>query len=173
MERTPADHMGMLATMINGISLAQALKSAGCSAKVFSALDCPQLFEQYSWQKASEYLPHHILIFVAGIGLPYFSTDTCAALRAAEIQADVVLKATKVDGIYTKDPLKYSDAVKYDTISYDEILAQKLDVMDAASIAICRTNQIPVVVFNMSLLNKTQNILSLLSHENIGTLVTP
>lgn len=173
MARTPADQMGMLATMINGISLQQALESIGCPAKILSALDCPKVVESYTWAKAQQYLSEGFpVIFVAGTGNPYFTTDTCAALRAAEIKADILLKATKVDGIYNKDPIKSPDAVKYDTITYGQILAEKLEVMDATSIALCRSNNIPVLVFNMSRLNDTQ-ILTLLSQQNIGTLVTP
>lgn len=172
MKRTPADQMGMLATIINGIALQQALESIGCQAKVLSALECPQAVESYNWSKALDYLSKGvILIFSGGTGNPYFTTDTAAALRASEIHADILLKATKVDGIYSKDPLKFSDAVKYDTVNYSQVLAEKLEIMDASSIALCRNNQIPIFVFNMLLLEK-KPISAILSVPMQGTLVT-
>jgi uridylate kinase len=170
MERTPADHIGMLATLINGISLQQALKSIQCDSLVMSALDCPRVAEPYNWQKAMEALASgKVVIFVGGTGNPYFTTDTSAALRASEIYADILLKATKVDGIYNKDPLKYPDAVKYDVINYSQVLAEKLEVMDATSIALCMSNKIPILVFNMQHLGG-HHIMKVLS-ENQGTLV--
>lgn len=150
MPRTPADHMGMLATLFNGIALQQALMSQGVPACLMSALECPKIAEPYNWTKALQYLKEgRVVIFVGGTGNPYFTTDTAAALRASEIEADVLLKATKVDGIYNKDPLKHPDAVKYETISYSQILAEKLKVMDATAVTLCRSNQIPIFVFNM------------------------
>ncbi len=150
MPRTPADHMGMLATLFNGIALQQALMAQGVSVCVMSALECPKVAELYHWTKALDYLKAGtIVIFVGGTGNPYFTTDTAAALRSSEIGADVLLKATKVDGIFDKDPLKYPDAIKYDTISYSQILAEKLQVMDATAVALCRSSQIPIFVFNM------------------------
>jgi uridylate kinase len=150
MERTPADHMGMLATLLNGIALQQALMSLNTPVCIMSALECPKVAEPYNWTKALQHLSEGcVVIFVGGTGNPYFTTDTAAALRASEIGADVLLKATKVEGIYNKDPLKYPDAVKYETISYSQILAEKLQVMDATSVALCRNNQIPIFVFNM------------------------
>lgn len=170
MERTPADQIGMLATLINGISLQQALKAIHCDALVMSALECPRIAESYNWHKAMEALASgKVVIFVGGTGNPYFTTDTAAALRASEIHADILLKATKVDGIYNKDPLKYSDAVKYDRMNYSQVLAEKLEVMDATAIALCMNNKIPILVFNMKLLVKHQ-IISVLA-ENKGTLV--
>lgn len=151
MPRTPADHMGMLATLFNGIALQQALMSKEVPVCIMSALECPRVAEPYNWTRALQYLTDgKVVIFVGGTGNPYFTTDTAAALRASEIEADVLLKATKVDGIFDKDPLKFSDAVKYDSISYSQILAEKLQVMDATAIAMCRSNQIPIYVFNMS-----------------------
>lgn len=171
-ERTPADHMGMLATLINGIALQQALALLSCPAKVMSALECPKVAESYSWEKALEFLAaKQVLIFVGGTGNPYFTTDTAAALRASEIQADILLKATKVDGIYNKDPLKYSDAVKYPTMSYSQVLAENLQVIDATAIALCRSSRIPVFVFNMDALRKGQ-LIDLMTHHQNGTLVT-
>lgn len=148
--RTPADQIGMLATLMNGIGLKQALENKGVKVALMTALACPTVAEPYNWDKALAYLKEKVVVlFVGGTGTPYFTTDTAAALRAAEIDADILVKATKVDGIYDKDPLKHSDAVKYSTISYAQVLAQKLKVMDATSIALCQSNQIPVFVFNM------------------------
>lgn len=155
LERTPADHIGMLATLMNGIALQQALNTLGCSAIVMSALECPKVAESYNWTKAKHFLEtKNVLIFVGGTGNPYFTTDTAAALRASEIHADILLKATKVDGIYNKDPLKYTDAVKYPTISYSQALAEQLGVMDATSIALCQSNKLPIFVFNMQALSQ-------------------
>lgn len=150
MLRTPADHMGMLATLFNGLALQQALMSHDVSVCIMSALECPKVAEPYNWAKALRHLEKgSIVIFLGGTGNPYFTTDTAAALRASEIGADVLLKATKVDGIYNKDPLKFADAVKYETISYSQILTEKLQVIDATAVALCRSNQIPIFVFNM------------------------
>lgn len=171
MERTPADHIGMLATLINGIALQQALNAIQCEALVMSALECPRVAESYNWRKAMEALNSgKVVIFVGGTGNPYFTTDTAAALRASEIHADLLLKATKVDGIYSKDPLKFPDAIKYNLIPYSQVLAEKLEVMDATSIALCMSNKIPILVFNMQLLGR-QQVMQVLS-ENQGTLVT-
>jgi uridylate kinase len=169
MQRTPADHIGMLATLINGITLQQSLLSIGCHARVMSALECPRVAEPYNWYHAKETLEaKNVLIFVGGTGNPYFTTDTAAAMRASEIHADALLKATKVDGIYNKDPLKYSDATKYSEITYSQVLAEKLEVMDATSIALCRNNRIPILVFNMQLLGKNYSVQNL---TNQGTVV--
>lgn len=171
MQQTPADQMGMLATLMNGIALQQALSSVNCPAKVMSALECPKVCDSFNWGKAMEYLHSKtVLIFVGGTGNPYFTTDTAAALRASEIKADILLKATKVDGIYDKDPLKYSDAKKYETITYSQILAEKLKVMDATAIALCMNNRVPIFVFNMQLLGK-RPITQLLSERQLGTFV--
>jgi uridylate kinase len=170
MARTPADQMGMLATLMNGVALQQALESVGCPSKVLSALECPRVVETYNWNLAREYFyQRKVIIFVGGTGNPYFTTDTAAAMRACEIEADILLKATKVDGIYTKDPLKFPDAVKYDSITYAQVLAEKLEVMDATAIALCQRNQLPILVFNMHLLAE-QQLKKVLSHEE-GTLV--
>lgn len=153
--RTPADHMGMLATLLNGIALQQALMSLEIPVKLMSALECPKVAEPYNWSVALRYLNEgNIVIFVGGTGNPYFTTDTAAALRASEIEAEVLLKATKVNGIYDKDPLKHPDAIKYDKISYSQFLAEKLQVMDGTAIALCRSSQIPVFVFNMNRLSE-------------------
>lgn len=171
LERTPADHMGMLSTMINGIALQQSLLKVGCSAKVMSALECPRIVDSFSCRRAQEYISQgDVVIFVGGTGNPYFTTDTAAALRASEIQANIFLKATKVDGIYNKDPMKYTDAIMYNTLTYSQALAQNLKVMDATSIALCRASGIPILVFNMSLFCEEKIILAL-SRENLGTIV--
>jgi uridylate kinase len=148
--RTPADHIGMLATHINGLVLQQSLAVLGCQSVVVSALECDSIIETYSWQHAMETIQDgKIVIFVGGTGNPYFTTDTAAALRASEINAGILLKATKVDGVYDKDPMKHRDAVKYSHLSYAEVLTKKLEVMDATAIALCRENQIPIYVFNL------------------------
>ncbi len=170
MERTPADQMGMLATLINGIALKQALEGVECPAKVLSALECPKVAESYSWRTALQYLSEkNVVIFVGGTGNPYFTTDTAAAMRANEIQADMILKATKVDGVYNKDPLKYSDAIKYPVMSYSQVLLEKLEIMDATAISLCRESSIPILVFNMKLL-KQMGPDDILSGKN-GTLI--
>lgn len=170
MQRTPADQMGMLATLMNGIALQQALGFIGCQARVMSALECPKVAEPYNWYHALEALKENsVLIFVGGTGNPYFTTDTAAALRASEIHADVLLKATKVDGIYNKDPLKHPDAVKYDKMSYSQVLAEKLGIMDATAAALCMSSKVPILVFNMKLLGK-EPIGNILSGKH-GTLV--
>jgi uridylate kinase len=171
MERTPADQMGMLSTLINGIALQQSLEQVGCPTKLLSALECPKVAETYTWKNALKYLAAgNIAIFVGGTGNPYFTTDTAAALRASEIHANILLKATKVDGIYTKDPFKYPDAVKYTTLTYSKILADKLEVMDATAVALCRSNHIPILVFNMKLLEHP-NFAEILKNP-LGTLVS-
>lgn len=169
MKRTPADHMGMLATLINGIALQQALENIGCPSQIMSAITLDVMAESYSWKKALEYLEKkRVLLFVGGTGNPYFSTDSAAALRALEIQADILIKATKVDGIYHKDPMKHSDAKKFDKVSYSEILASELKIMDATAIALCRDNQIPIQVLELS----EKNLRAAIYREPVGTLVT-
>lgn len=148
--RTPADQMGMLATLFNAIAIQQTLLQRAVPACVMSALECPKVAETYNWEKALRHLEGgSVVLFAGGTGNPYFTTDTAAALRASEINADVLLKATKVCGIYDKDPMKNRDAVKYETLSYSQVLAEKLQVMDATAVALCRSNQIPIFVFNM------------------------
>ncbi|GAB4230431.1 MAG: UMP kinase [Chlamydiales bacterium] len=153
--RSPADMMGMLATMINGIALRESLESLGCPCHVMSGLDCPKAVEPYRWYQAVEYLKRRqIVIFVGGTGSPFFTTDTAAALRASEVEANLLLKATKVNGVFDKDPFKHPDATYYPELSYAEALNQNLRVMDATSIALCRDNHIPILIFNMQLLLK-------------------
>ncbi len=147
--RTPADQVGMLATIINGMVLQQSLSVLGISSIVMSGLSC-SVVEEYIWARAMSFLQNKtVVIFVGGTGNPYFTTDTAAALRASEIQAEIVLKATKVDGIYDADPKKNPKAKKYDRVSYAEVLAKQLNVMDATAIALCRENSIPIFVFNL------------------------
>ncbi len=150
-ERTPADHIGMLATAINGITLQQTLNGLGCSSRVMSARHFDSVIETYNWKQAILALEsREVVIFVGGTGNPYFTTDTAAALRASEIKADILLKATKVDGVYNLDPLEYPDkATKYDELTYREALMNHLQVMDATAIALCRENGIPICVFDL------------------------
>lgn len=169
MDRSTADHMGMLATVINALALQDALEKQGVAARVQSALRIDQVVEPYVRRRALRHLERgRILIFAAGTGNPFFSTDTAAALRAMEIGADVVLKATKVDGVYDRDPQKFPDARRYDTVTYAEVLEKRLGVMDMASIALCRDQNMPVRVFSI---NKPGSLMRILSGEAEGTLV--
>ncbi len=169
--QSPADQMGMLGTIINGIALQQALEAAGLPAHLMSALSCPQVAENYSWQRARELLNHHkILIFVGGTGNPYFTTDSAAALRGLEIGADCLLKATQVDGIYSSDPRLHSDAKRFETISYHDILNQRLGIMDLTAIALCQRHHLPILVFHRRLLAQKQ-LVSALVQQHLGTLV--
>src|SRR5712692_8311266 len=157
MDRVTADQMGMLATVINSLALQDALEQMGVATRVMSAIHMNQVAEPYIRRRAIRHLEKgRIVIFAGGTSNPYFSTDTAAALRALEIRAEVLAKATRVNGVYDKDPLKFSDAVMYPEISYLEVLSKSLAVMDASSIAMCRDNSLPVVVFN---LNVTGNIM--------------
>lgn len=170
--RTPADQMGMLATLINGLALQQAIHSLGAEAIVMSALECPRVAESYQWQKALNYLEQKkILIFVGGTGNPYFTTDTAAALRGSEIKADILIKATKVDGIYNKDPKVFKDAFKYEHLNYQQMLAEKLEVMDATAVTLCMNNQLPIFVCNMNLIGKVP-MQKILAREYPSTIVT-
>ena len=169
MDRTRADHIGMLATVMNSLALADSLEQLKVPVRVQTAVQMPQFAELYIRNKAVRHLEKgRVCIFGAGTGNPFFSTDTCAALRAAEIKAEVLLKATNVDGVYDKDPNKYADAVKYDTITHAEVLEKNLKVMDAAAASLCSENNINILVFN---LNDPQNIIRAICGENVGTLV--
>ncbi|MCB1477855.1 MAG: UMP kinase [Rhodobiaceae bacterium] len=151
LDRTSADSMGMLATVMNGIALSGALKAHGCEAAVVSAIPMDTVCEPYARRRAVAHLEEgRVVIFVAGTGNPYFTTDTAAVLRGVETDCDAVYKATQVDGIYSADPKTNSDAERYDTLTYDEVLARDLKVMDAAAIAIARDNRLPVVVFSLA-----------------------
>jgi len=150
MERTPADHIGMLSTLINGIALQQSFERVRSESRIMSAISCDVMAEAYSWKDALKYLDKGIvLIFVGGTGNPYFTTDSAAALRALEINAEILLKATKVDGIYDKDPLKHPNAIKFHKMSYSKVLVEGLEVMDATAVALCRENKIPIKVFDV------------------------
>ena len=169
MDRTRADNMGMLATAMNSLALQEALIQAGNDAVVMSALDIQRMVESFNKDKAVKYMQNgQVVIFSCGTGSPFFSTDSGAALRAAEIDADIFFKATNVDGVYDKDPNKFSDAVKFDTLSYAEILEKKLGVMDNTAAALAQNSSMPVLVFN---LNDPQNIVKAVLGENIGTIV--
>lgn len=172
LERTPADNIGMLATVMNAIAIEQALHNIGTQARVLSALECPKIAEPYNWLKALDYLSKgRIVIFAGGTGNPYFTTDTAAAMRACEIKADLLVKATKVDGIYDKDPLKYPEAKWYPNISYTQFLNEKLGIMDNTAVALCMNNKMPIFVFNMQRLG-TQIFSEILSKHTHGTLVS-
>ncbi len=170
MNRARADHIGMLATVMNAIMLEETLRNLGVPATAQSAIPMNAVAEPFSQREALRRLEAgEVVIFGGGTGSPFFSTDTCAAIRAAEIGAEVIFKATNVDGVYNKDPGKNPDAVKYDTLTMDEVLAQNLKVMDSAAASLCRDNKIQILVFN---LNDPQNIVRASSGENIGTVVT-
>lgn len=170
MDRVTGDHMGMLATVINSLALQDALEHMGQHTRVMSAIQMHQVAEPYIRRRAIRHLEKkRIVIFAAGTSNPYFSTDTAATLRALEIKAQVIAKATKVDGVYDKDPMKHDDAVMYQTISYTEVLTKMLGVMDSTSIAMCRDNKLPILVFN---LNTHGNIMRMVSGERIGTLIS-
>jgi uridylate kinase len=169
MDRVTADHMGMLATIINALALQDALEKAGVPTRVMTAIHMQQVAEPYIRRRAIRHLEKgRIVIFAGGTSNPYFSTDTAATLRALEIHADVVAKATRVDGVYDKDPLRFPDAVLFPEISYLDVLAKALGVMDASAVAMCRDNQMPIVVFN---LNKFGNIMRMSMGEPVGTLI--
>jgi uridylate kinase len=169
MDRVTGDHMGMLATVINSLAFSDALEQMGIPTRVMSAIEMHQVAEPYIRRRAIRHLEKgRIAIFAAGTSNPYFSTDTAATLRALEIKADVIAKATRVDGVYDKDPLKVPDAVRYSEISYQEVLSRTLGVMDATSIAMCRDNKLPIIVFN---LNTTGNIMRMSMGETIGTVI--
>jgi len=150
MERTTADYMGMLATVMNALAMQSALEELGVHTRVISAIPMDQVCEPYIRRRAVRHLEKgRVCIFAAGTGNPYFTTDTAATLRATEMKCEAIFKGTKVDGIYDKDPKKHSDAIKYDAISYDEVLQKRLGVMDASSIALARDNNLPIVVFSL------------------------
>lgn len=169
MDRVTADHMGMLATLMNALAISDALEQEGAITRVMSAIDVRQMAEPYIRKRAVRHLEKkRIVIFACGTGNPFFSTDTGAALRATEIEADIFCKATMVDGVYDKDPHKYPDAVKYKTISHDEVLSKNLKVMDATAAALCRDNQTKIMVFSME---EPGNIVRVVLGEDIGTIV--
>ena len=168
-DRTTGDYMGMLATVINGLALMNALEREGVPVRVQTAIPMEKVAEPFILRRAVRHLEkNRIVIFVAGTGNPYFSTDTTAALRASEVGANCLFKATNVDGIYDKDPNKYGDAVRYDKISYLEALEKRLAVMDSTAFSMCMDNKIPIIVFNM---NEGGNIKKAVEGQQIGTLV--
>ena len=169
MDRVTGDHMGMLATVINSLAMSDALEQMGVPTRVMSAIEMHQVAEPYIRRRAIRHLEKgRIVIFAAGTSNPYFSTDTAATLRALEIKADVIAKATRVDGVYDKDPLRFPDAVRFDSITYLEVLSKGLAVMDATSIAMCRDNKLPILVFN---LNTNGNIMRMSMGEPVGTVI--
>ena len=169
MDRTRADHIGMLATAMKALALADALEQYSLEVRVQTAIEMRQVAEPYIRNRAIRHLEKgRVVIFGCGTGNPFFSTDTAAALRAAEIDADIIFKATNVDGVYDKDPNKYADAVKYDTLSHTEVLSKGLAVMDSTAASLCRDNNIPILVFNLS---DPENIVRAAKGENIGTIV--
>ena len=168
-DRSTADHMGMLATVINALALQNALEHMGTFTRVMSAIEMHQVAESYIRRRAVRHLEKgRTVIFAAGTGNPYFTTDTAAALRAMEIGADVLVKATKVDGVYTADPVKDPKATRFTELTYLEVLKRRLQVMDTTAISLCMDNNLPIVVFN---LNKPGNLLRLIKGERVGTLV--
>ena len=169
MDRTTADYMGMLATCINALALQDSLEQVGVMTRVQTAIEMKEVAEPFIRRRAMRHLEKgRVVIFAAGTGNPYFSTDTTAALRAAEIEADVILLAKKVDGVYDKDPHKFADAKKYDSLSYIEVLDKGLQVMDSTATSLCMDNNIPILVFG---LDDPNNIKRAISGEKIGTLV--
>ena len=169
MDRVTGDHMGMLATVINALAFQDALEKLGCPTRVMTAIQMHQVAEPYIRRRAIRHLEKgRIVIFAAGTSNPYFSTDTAATLRALEIHADIIAKATRVDGVYDKDPNKYADAVRYDEVSYLDVLAKSLAVMDASAVAMCRDNGLPIIVFNLTV---TGNIMRMAMGEALGTVI--
>ncbi len=170
MNRATADYMGMLATVINGLALMSALEDLGISVRVQTAIEMNNVAEPFILRRATRHLElGHIVIFVAGTGNPFFSTDTTAALRANEIGAEVILKATKVDGIYDRDPMLHKDAVRFDHITYGEALSRRLQVMDSTAFSLCMDNRMPIIVLDM---NKPDNIRQAVLGAKVGTLVS-
>lgn len=169
-ERVQGDYMGMLATVINGIALQSALENAGMTTRLQTAIKMEEVAEPYIRRRAIRHLERNrVVIFGAGTGNPYFTTDTTAALRAVEIGADVILKGTRVDGVYTADPEKFADAVRYDSLTFKEAMGKGLRIMDMTAFALCQENEVPIVVFDM---NKKGNLARVLQEQGVGTLVT-
>ena len=170
MDRATADYMGMLATVINGMALQDAFEHAGVDTRLMTAIEMRTVAETYIRRRAERHLDKgRVVIFGAGTGSPYFTTDTTAALRASEIQADVVMKGTKVDGVYDKDPVQHADAVRFDRLTHDEVIQRNLRVMDPTAVTLCRESALPILVFNMM---DPSNIVRAANGEAIGTLVS-
>lgn len=169
MDRVQGDYMGMLATVINSMAIQAELEKCGLKAKLLSGIAIDPIAESMSRRKAIDYLKQgYVVVIAAGTGNPFFTTDSAAALRAVEIQADVIMKGTRVDGIYTADPEKDKNAVKFDTITFDEVYEKQLSVMDLTAITLCRENKLPILVFNMNIEGNLQRIIE---GENLGTVV--
>lgn len=169
-DRVQGDYMGMLATVINGMAVQAALENLGVMTRLMSAIRIEQVCEPFIKRRAIRHLEkNRVVIFAGGTGNPYFTTDSAASLRAIEIGADVVLKGTRVDGVYTADPEKDKSATKYETITFREVISKKLSIMDMTAFTLCEENKLPIIVFDM---NKTDNLLKLVSGEKVGTLVT-
>lgn len=170
MDRAQGDYMGMLATLINGMALQSALEKNGLYTRLMSAIKMEEICEPYIRRRAMRHLEkNRVVIFGAGTGNPYFTTDTAASLRAIEINAEVILKGTRVDGIYTADPEKDSSAVKYDSLSFSEVYSKNLSIMDMTAFTLCNENNLPIIVFNM---DEAGNLPKLLEGESIGTIVS-
>ena len=168
-DRVQGDHMGMLATIINGMALQSALESLSIETRLLTAIRMEQVAEPYIRRKAMRHLQKgRVVIFGGGTGNPYFTTDTAGTLRAIEIEADIILKGTRVDGIYSHDPEKYISAKKFDSITFEEVLEKKLSIMDLTAFTLCQENNLPIKVFNM---NEKGNLLKICNGENVGTLV--
>jgi uridylate kinase len=170
MDRSTADHMGMLATVINALALQDALEKRSVATRVLTAIEMRSVAEPFIRRRAIRHLEKgRVVVFAAGTGNPYFTTDTAAALRAMEVRAEVILKATKVDGIYTADPVKVPDATRYDRVTYLQVLQERLQVMDATAISLCMDNKLPIIVFNLKV---PGNIRRVVMGDAVGTLVT-
>jgi uridylate kinase len=169
MDRVTGDHMGMLATVMNALAMQDAIEKRGGFARVMSAIPIHDVAEDYIRRRAIRHIEKgRIVLFAAGIGNPFFTTDAAAALRAVELGADLLLKATKVDGVYTADPARHADATRYESLSYDEVIEHRLEVMDTAAIALCRDHSMPLRIYDMTVAG---NLMRIMQGESIGTLV--
>jgi uridylate kinase len=170
MDRVAGDYLGMMATIMNSVALQSALENLGCDTRVMSALSITQLAEPYIRRRATRHLEKgRIVVFAGGTGNPYFTTDTAAVLRAIEINADVVIKGTKVDGVYTDDPMINSEATRYDSLSYKEVIEKELRVMDLTAVTLCKENKLPIIVFDIS--SKT-GLVDIVNSISVGTTVS-
>ena len=169
MNRVPADYLGMLATIMNSVALQAALENEGCDTRVMSALSITQLAEPYIRRRATRHLEKgRVVIFGGGTGNPYFTTDTAAALRGIEIDADIIIKATKVNGIYSSDPMKNKDAIKYDKISFKEVIKKELKIMDLTAFTLCKENNLPIAVLDIN----DNSLIDLINNEPVGSIIS-
>ena len=169
MDRVPADYMGMLATIMNAVALQSSLEKKECNTRVMSAISITQLAEPYIRRRATRHLEkNRIVIFAGGTGNPYFTTDTAAVLRGIEINADIIIKATKVDGIYSSDPVVNQDAIKYDKLSFKDVIDRELKVMDLTAFTLCKENNLPIAVLNI---NDENSLLDFINNKQVGTIV--